>query len=131
MLAHYGIGRPARVWRSVTPAALPQAAERRRIDPSQPRDPTKWKKGAERDAEEDRAVGAVIVALRHAGASAAVAAIRAQREPFAAKGERAEAFAPETRFTKERLWHVEIVFAKPIAGPLVIGDGRYLDGWIG
>lgn len=27
---------------------------------------------------------------------------------------------------KHRLWHVEIAFAEPRAGPVVIGDGRYL-----
>jgi hypothetical protein len=41
-------------------------------------------------------------------------------------GARAEDFAPKTRFAKERLWHVEITFAKPLRGPLLIGDGRYL-----
>src|SRR5262249_37316688 len=30
------------------------------------------------------------------------------------------------RFTKERLWHVEIGFGRPVPGPLLIGDGRYL-----
>jgi CRISPR-associated protein Csb2 len=55
-----------------------------------------------------------------------VETVRVQREPFEAKGERAEAFAPGTRFAKERLWHVEISFNAPIAGPLVIGDGRFL-----
>lgn len=48
------------------------------------------------------------------------------KEPFEAKGDRVEAFAPKTRFAKERLWHVEITFNAPIAGPLVIGDGRFL-----
>jgi CRISPR-associated protein Csb2 len=37
-----------------------------------------------------------------------------------------ESFAPGTRFAKERLWHVEITFAQPVGGPLIIGDGRYL-----
>ena len=35
-------------------------------------------------------------------------------------------FAAGTRFAKERLWHVEITFAQPVEGPLIIGDGRYL-----
>jgi hypothetical protein len=30
------------------------------------------------------------------------------------------------RFAKERLWHVEITLAEPAAGPLILGDGRYL-----
>lgn len=136
MLAHYGIeAAPARVWRTVTPIALPAA--RRRIDPEKLRRekaaranaPEKeWvaKKGEERAAEERNAASAAQEALRHAGPDARVNAMRLQREPFEAKGPRAEAFAPETRFAKERLWHVEIEFAEPQRGPLVLGDGRYL-----
>jgi hypothetical protein len=52
--------------------------------------------------------------------------IRVQREPFEAKGQRAEAFAASPRIAKERLWHVEIAFVQPVHGPLLIGDGRYL-----
>ena len=48
------------------------------------------------------------------------------REPFQRRGERAEAFAAGTRFAREALWHAEIVFAEPVAGPLLLGDGRYL-----
>ena len=54
-----------------------------------------------------------------------VVTIRVQREPFEANGERVETFSPGTRFSKERLWHVEVVFQEPVSGPLVIGDGRY------
>jgi CRISPR-associated protein Csb2 len=126
MLDHYGIDHPARVWRSVTPAVLPQAAARRRVDPRRLRDPAEQKGAPERAEEQGQAAGAVIQALRHAGVSVAVAAIRVQREPFTGNGERAESFAPGTRFVKERLWHVEIAFAQPAGGPLIIGDGRYL-----
>ncbi|MBL4775590.1 MAG: hypothetical protein JKY87_06005, partial [Mariprofundus sp.] len=45
---------------------------------------------------------------------------------FSRKGVRVEPFADGTRFAKERLWHVEIVFQDEIRGPLVIGDGRFL-----
>jgi len=55
-----------------------------------------------------------------------VEAIRVQREPFEANGTRVEAFAAGTRFAKERLWHVEVVFEAPVSGPLAIGDGRFL-----
>lgn len=48
------------------------------------------------------------------------------REPFTGNGERAESFAPGTCFANERLWHIEIAFAQPVGGPLIIGDGRYL-----
>jgi CRISPR-associated protein Csb2 len=64
--------------------------------------------------------------LRHGGVLARVEAVRVQREPFERNGARAEAFVKGTRFAKERLWHTEITFADPVAGPLLIGDGRYL-----
>lgn len=128
MLDHYGIAGDRRdvfrIWRTVTPAVLPERAARRRIDPK--RMQAEAKAAAERAGEEARATSAVLHALRHARIAAKVEAIRVQREPFAAKGARAEAFAPGTRFAKERLWHIEIVFATPMSGPLIIGDGRYL-----
>jgi CRISPR-associated protein Csb2 len=126
MLAHYSVEgeAPALVWRTVTPAALPQQAARRRIDPARRRRETKG--GAERADEDSKAVSAVIQALRHAGMSARPLSVRVQREPFERKGARAEAFAPGTRFAKEQLWHVEISFAAGVGGPLILGDGRYL-----
>lgn len=127
MLRHYGLsGDPARTWRTVTPAVLPESVKRRRIEPSRARTPDEAKSGSERAAEEHAAVDAVRQALRHAGLREPAVRIRAQREPFEAKGLRAEAFAAGTRFAKERLWHVEVTFAEPLAGPLVIGDGRFL-----
>jgi CRISPR-associated protein Csb2 len=126
MLAHYGAANHvgSRVWRTVTPAALPDSAARRRIEPT--RVMLEAKDGAERTGELARAAAAVAQALRHAEIHAPSEAIRIQREPFEANGERVEAFAPGTRFAKERLWHVEITFNAPIRGPLVIGDGRFL-----
>ncbi|MBV9590546.1 MAG: type I-U CRISPR-associated protein Cas5/Cas6 [Hyphomicrobiales bacterium] len=126
MLAHYGIGdvAPARLWRSVTPVALSERAARRRIDPRRMREEAKG--ATERLREHAAAEAALRQALRHAGIDTPLQAIRVQREPFEAKGERAEAFAPGTRFAKERLWHVELAFTKPVPGPLLIGDGRYL-----
>jgi CRISPR-associated protein Csb2 len=67
-----------------------------------------------------------LAALRHAGYNLDVLDIVVQREPFQSHGARAEAFAPGTRFTKERLWHVSLKFANPVQGPLVLGDGRFL-----
>ena len=128
MLGHYGVGeRAARLWRTVTPAALPEGAGRRRIDPQRLREgaPGEAKGGAERETEERRAVDAVLQALRHAQVSTAAVKVRVQREPFAAKGARAEAFAPGGRFPKTRLWHVEVDFAEPVSGALAIGDGRF------
>ena len=126
MLEHYGIGdvAPARLWRSVTPVALPERAARRRIDPRRMREEAKG--SAERLREQGAAETAVRQALRHADIDIPVQAIRIQREPFEAKGQRAEGFARGTRFAKERLWHVEIAFTQPLSGPLLIGDGRYL-----
>jgi CRISPR-associated protein Csb2 len=132
ILEHYGIDqrdgidRRTRVWRTVTPAALPQIAARRRIDPTRLRDPAERKGAPERIAEENRSAGAIVQALRHAGVGASVTAIRVQREPFTRNGAPAEVFAPGTRFAKERLWHVEIAFAQRVGGPLIIGDGRYV-----
>jgi CRISPR-associated protein Csb2 len=132
MLDHYGAGprdgvdHRTRVWRTVTPAALPEFAARRRIDPRRLRDPAERKGASALAEEQDRAAGAVIQALRHAGIGTGAAAIRVQREPFSPNGERAESLAPQTRFAKERLWHVEIAFTQPVAGPLIVGDGRYL-----
>lgn len=125
-LRHYGSegGTHHRVWRTVTPAALPEQARRRRIDPA--RRQQEAKTGKERMAELERAAAAVCQALRHAGLRTKVEAIRLQREPFGASGARVEAFAGGTRFAKERLWHVEITFEVEIPGPLLLGDGRFL-----
>jgi CRISPR-associated protein Csb2 len=125
MLNHYGIGDLLfRAWRTVTPVALPESAARRRIDPA--RMAAEAKNGSERATEQARAAATVTQALRFAEILAYVETIRVQREPFESTGERVEAFAPGTRFAKERLWHVEIMFTEPITGPLLIGDGRFL-----
>jgi CRISPR-associated protein Csb2 len=125
---HLHYCRPSRgaplVWHSVTPVALPSIAARRRIDPN--RRAEEAKSGSERLAEETHAVAAVLQALRHAGVRTRVLYVRVQREPFERKGKRAEAFAVLPRFPKERLWHVELRFAEPIEGPLLVGDGRFL-----
>ncbi|WP_445397842.1 type I-G CRISPR-associated protein Csb2 [Zobellella sp. An-6] len=125
MLAHYGVAeeRPAHLWRSVTPQALPENAKWRRIEPANRRGEAKG--GQERADEQQHACHAVMQALRHAGLREKVVSIRVQREPFDAKGERAETFATATRFSKHHLWHVEIQFAEAVSGPLLLGNGRY------
>jgi CRISPR-associated protein Csb2 len=97
MLMHYGIedSALARPWRTVTLAALPERAARRRIDPLRILEETKG--GAERLREQAAAESAVRQALRHAGIDTPVQTIRVQREPFEAKGRRAEFFALGTR----------------------------------
>jgi len=124
MLSHFGFGKLNSRWQSVTPLVLPENAKRRRIEPTRMLEEAKA--GAERVAEEQRAVRAGLSALRQAGIHERVAVLRVQREPFARKGTRAEAFAGGTRFAKERLWHVELEFEEQVPGPLVIGDGRFL-----
>lgn len=124
MLRHYGVGAGARVFRSVTPVVLPEEGRRRRIEPT--RKLAEAKHGLQRVVEISGARAAVVQALRHAGVSALAESIRLQREPFEGAGSRVEPFAEGTRFEKERLWHVEIVFSVPVEGPLLIGDGRFL-----
>ena len=118
ILNHYGIDNDKqggfRCWCTVTPMALPVARPHGR------------KEGTERTDIERSAAAAVAQALRHAGITFKPASIRVQREPLDAKGARAGNFSHRTRFASDRLWHVEITFAEPIAGPLLAGDGRYL-----
>lgn len=125
MLAHYGVTeeRTSRLWRSVTPLALPEDAKRRRINTAKLREEAKG--GKERADEQQCACYAVIQALHHASRREKVAGLRVQREPFYAKGECAETFATGTRFSSHQLWHVEIEFAEAVRGPLLLGNGRY------
>lgn len=122
MLARYSA--PSRHWQTVTAAALPQSASRRRIDPG--RLSEEAKSSAERQHEEARAVSAVHDALRHAGLRTRAVQVSVRREPFNDLGQRAETWGQGTRFTKERLWHVALVFEHPVDGPLAIGDGRFV-----
>lgn len=115
MLRHYAATpkRTAALWRSVTPVALPVARPGGKVG------------GGARVASEAGAVHAVRQALRHIGIRGwGRAQVRVRREPWHAKGERAEAFAWD-RFSKDRLWHVEVRLPEPVAGPLVIGCGRF------
>lgn len=113
----------ARRWRSVTPLALATAV-RRRIEPAHQRDEAK--SARERESEERLARHAVAQALRHAGVRGALVYLHVQREPFEARGAKAERFAKGTRFPKETLWHAEIELDNEVSGPLVLGDGRFL-----
>jgi CRISPR-associated protein Csb2 len=107
MFKHYDASKAgaARCWRTVTPVALP------------------WNAGARRTGMEHVAV---LQALRHAGLPDGAEVKRVQREPFDAHGKRAEDFAHGARFPGLRLWHAEVEFRVPVAGPIAIGDGRYL-----
>ncbi len=118
MLEHYGIDANEqvgfRVWRTVTPVALPVLRTGRKTT------------GAKRVAGEAKAARAVIQVLRHVGVTTSVTSIRVQREPFDRNGARAEEFAMPERFVARNLRHVEIAFAQTVHGPLIIGNGRYL-----
>lgn len=72
--------------------------------------------------------------LKHAGLEK-VQAFRLRREPFGAQQPRADAAwrLPASRHDPHRVWlagrprlHAEIVFDEPWAGPILIGDGRFL-----
>ncbi len=125
-LGHFGAKNDGAycLWRTVTPAVLPESARRRRIDPA--RKVLDAKAGSERRTEQERAAATVRQALRHVGVREGIHAVRVQREPFEVNGQRVEDFAEGTRFEKHRLWHVEIEFSEPVHGPLTIGDGRFL-----
>ncbi|MCB1743477.1 MAG: type I-U CRISPR-associated protein Cas5/Cas6 [Gammaproteobacteria bacterium] len=121
MLRHFGIDEEMREngsqryrrWQTVTPSVLPNTRQRDGAS------------GDMRRSSEERAAGAVVQALRHAGVSAQASNVRLQREPFHTKGLRADAF-DAGRFPVSRLHHLEVRFSEPVSGPLVIGDGRWL-----
>ncbi len=118
MLSHYGIkadeGELSRIWRSVTPIALSDSRMRGSIN------------GNRRLANGAALTHDVRQALRHAGFYSTAEVRRIQREPFDVNGTRAETFSYGRRFFSRRLFHVEIAFEEPVAGPVVIGSGRYL-----
>jgi len=125
MLRYYGAGSaPAARWRTVTPVAVPWEVVR--LVSSPPVVGGDRRGGSHRIAGQAQVARAVQQALRHAGISASADVKRIQHEPFETKGKRAEAFAHGSRFAEERLWHVEVEFKDAVAGPVVIGDGRYL-----
>jgi CRISPR-associated protein Csb2 len=111
MTRHYGFDAPSRLWRSVTPVALPNPPGRART-------------GGERANAESSVAASLAAAVRHAGIEARVVDVRIQREPFQGRGVLADAFGAG-RFAG-RLRHVEVAFERPIWGPLVIGDGRFV-----
>ena len=121
LLDHYGVGDSdasnVRVWRTVTPAALPIMRPRRDATGTT---------SSKRVANEAEAAFAVVQALRHGGVTKSIESIRVQREPFEAKGFRAEEFVVPGRFAARELYHVEIRLTRPVKAPLVIGNGRYL-----
>lgn len=121
MLHRYGFGRTAKAWRTVTPVVLPDRGPSALTDEAARR-----LGGRDRISEENATLGSLIQALRHAGFPRALLHARLRREPWTARGAPAQDYARGTRFGRDRLWHVELEFTRAIAGPLVIGDGRFL-----
>lgn len=113
MLRHYKGDGSSRRWQTVTPAVLPQRRETGHVT------------GRARAEHESFAAGSVVGALRHVGVVARATDIRVQREPFFPRGRPVSEFDCD-RFETDHLYHVEIVFADPVSGPLVIGNGRWL-----
>ena len=105
-----GGGKAARVWRTITPMALPAI---------------KGQNGSQRADAEANGARVIVRALRHAGVEERPIEVRIQREPFDLKGERADRFDAD-RFLASELRHVEITFQRPVAGPIVVGNGRWL-----
>jgi CRISPR-associated protein Csb2 len=131
MLRHYAVGEAARVFRTVTPIVLSDRIIQRRPgeDGAESAERRRFHKAALGSAKQEElsvAAGAIAEAMRHAGLRTRIEAVRLQREPFDAAGERAESFAKNTRFAPTRLWHVELVLEQAVKGPLLLGDGRFL-----
>ncbi len=116
MLKHYCIGEGDRelhctTWRTITPAMLKVPLISHRAA------------GATRMAHETAVVRAAMDAIRNLNVPAPVEAIRVQREPFDVKGAHTRRFTLPIPFGQHSLFHVEVVFAKSVRGPLVIGKG--------
>lgn len=123
-LKHFVPEQGATTWQSLTALALPESAKRRRIEPARQRQEAK---GAQEVLnEEAKAIGAVLSAIRHAAVPARAVSVQVTRTPFHPRGATAVSFGAGTRFSKHQLWHAEVTFDKPLIGPLVLGDGRFL-----
>ena len=107
--------RPARLFRSITAVALSRTAR-----------PDQGPLASQRRRDENQAVGAVFQALRHAGVRTRPTHVEVRRTPLQLRGQPAEAFAAGTRFPRRAMWHVELRFPTDVAGPLILGDGRFL-----
>lgn len=126
---------PARIWRSVSPVVLPghRPPPRTMRDRTAPPGTEESYMRADARRRKDEAV-LFEKSLKHAGLEE-VAAFRLRREPFRPHQPRADAAwrLPASRHDPHRVWlagrsrlHAEIVFDEPRAGPILIGDGRFL-----
>ncbi|PPD25039.1 MAG: type I-U CRISPR-associated protein Cas5/Cas6, partial [Methylomonas sp.] len=126
MLTYYGIGeqKAAHVWRTMTPVALPLDPKKQLPIDCDLEHNKSGVSGAQRRYKQSQLFHAASQALRHSGITAQVQIRRIQREPFDRNGTLAERFAFQ-RFDRTRLYHLELEFAEPFSGPLVIGNGRF------
>lgn len=114
MLTHYAADdrhTSSTVWRTVTPLVVQTLNRRTRAN------------GKQRHAHLNRMIQR---AIRQAGIDTPVSRIRVQQEPFEQKGLRANAVDLPGHLTGSERHHAEITFAKPVRGPLVVGNGRYM-----
>jgi CRISPR-associated protein Csb2 len=119
---------PARIWRTVSPIVLPGARTRARAtdDPE-----TKARMDEQRLMREEALFRR---AMQDAGIDLTeVERVQLKREPFGGGQPRADAAWKLPRNAKGRRWlagrprvHAEILFTHARAGPLAVGDGRYL-----
>jgi CRISPR-associated protein Csb2 len=122
MLRHYGggSGKGWEAWETVTPAVLPvvywpKGQRRHRVSG-----------GLVRRAVVEALSASVAAALRHAHINARLVSCRIQREPFRERGLPSDRFVGGKRFDGRRLWHVAVQFDRPVRGPLIIVDGRFV-----
>lgn len=105
----------ARLFRSITAVALTSTVEL-----------TPGTLATRRRRDEHQAIAAVRQALLHAGVHTEPTSIHVQREPLHRRGDRTEVFATGTRFPRRAMWHVELMFPEKLAGPITLGDGRFV-----
>lgn len=132
MLEHYGDGESSRRWRTVTPMVLGEQYGLTNAISDETRNAIEEKTGIRITQKENLPIPkqldtAIADALRHEGVGARPVSVFAQKTPFEKNGERAESFAVkgDHRFSKEKLWHVEVTLDRAVRGPLLLGDGRY------
>lgn len=112
MLRHYGIDRPSRRFRTVTPVALELECPKGRL-------------GGEERARFGAAAAREIAGwAREAGLPTGGLIVHTQREPFHAKGLRADQFEAAARLGGA-LVHAELIFQERVSGPIVLGRGEY------
>jgi len=116
-LQRLAYSRPSACWQTVTPAvvSLPSLVDRQSATAEE-------NVRAQQEVQFHRAVR---VAVRQAGYPKP-SSITVQTEPFGGYALPARSYADGTRFHPSRFIHVALRFPEPVAGPVIIGDGRFL-----